>query len=50
MRLDNAYEAQAYLIKYAPIPVRAACVVHGKGLGLPGKMPVLWSKVQCGLI
>lgn len=51
LRREAAREALAAFIRAAHKQgVRCVRVVHGKGLGSPGKMPVLKSKVQSWLI
>jgi len=51
LRRDDAREALAAFVRDAHRQgIRCVRVVHGKGLGSPGKMPVLKSKVQSWLI
>ena len=51
LRRDDAREALAAFIRESHRKgVRCVRVVHGKGLGSPGKTPVLKSKVQSWLI
>ena len=51
LRRDDAREALSHFIKDAKkVGWRCVRIVHGKGLGSPGKTPVLKSKVQGWLI
>jgi DNA-nicking Smr family endonuclease len=51
LRREDAREALAHFIKDAhKVGWRCVRVVHGKGLGSPGKTPVLKGKVQSWLI
>ena len=51
LRRDDAREALSHFIKDAKkVGWRCVRIVHGKGLGSPGKTPVLNSKVQGWLI
>ena len=51
LRTDDAREALATFIREAvKLGLRCVRVVHGKGLGSPGKAPVLKSRVQGWLI
>ena len=51
LRREDAREALAAFIREAHLKgVRCVRVVHGKGLGSPGKTPVLKGKVQSWLI
>ena len=51
MRSDEAREALGQFIREAgKLGVRCVRVVHGKGLGSPGRQPVLKAKVQRWLI
>jgi DNA-nicking Smr family endonuclease len=51
LRQDQAREALAELIRQAHKQgLRCVRVVHGKGLGSPGKTPVLKSRVQRWLV
>ena len=51
LRREDAREALAAFVREAHKQgIRCVRVVHGKGLGSPGKMPVLKSKVQSWLI
>ena len=51
LRREEARESLAAFVRTARREgVRCVRVVHGKGLGSPGKMPVLKSKVQSWLI
>ncbi len=51
LRRDDAREALSHFIKDASkVGWRCVRVVHGKGLGSPGKTPVLKGKVQSWLI
>ena len=51
LRTDDAREALATFIREAvKVGLRCVRVVHGKGLGSPGKAPVLKSRVQGWLI
>jgi DNA-nicking Smr family endonuclease len=51
LRSDEARESLAQFIRDAVrMGWRCVRVVHGKGLGSPGKMPVLKSKVQRWLV
>ena len=51
LRTDEAREALGQFIRHAhKIGLRCVRVVHGKGLGSPGKAPVLKSRVQRWLV
>ena len=51
LRRDDAREALSHFIREAHRHgIRCVRVVHGKGLGSPGKAPVLKSKVQSWLV
>ena len=51
LRRDDAREALSHFIKDAKkVGWRCVRIVHGKGLGSPGKTPILKSKVQGWLI
>ena len=51
LRRDDAREALGQFIREAHKQgIRCVRVVHGKGLGSPGKMPVLKSRVQSWLV
>ena len=51
LRVDDAREALAGFIREAhKAGVRCVRVVHGKGLGSPGKTPVLKGKVHGWLV
>ena len=51
LRREDAREALSHFIKDATkVGWRCVRVVHGKGLGSPGKTPVLKSKVQSWLV
>jgi DNA-nicking Smr family endonuclease len=51
LRSDEARNAMGQFIRDAKrMGWRCVRVVHGKGLGSPGKEPVLKSKVQCWLV
>ena len=51
LRVDEAREALGQFIRHAhKIGARCVRVVHGKGLGSPGKSPVLKSRVQRWLV
>lgn len=51
LRTDEAREALGQFIRHAhKIGVRCVRVVHGKGLGSPGKTPVLKGRVQRWLV
>ena len=51
LRTDEAREALGQFIRHAhKIGARCVRVVHGKGLGSPGKSPVLKSRVQRWLV
>jgi len=51
LRVDEAREALGQFIRHAhKIGLRCVRVVHGKGLGSPGKSPVLKSRVQRWLV
>ena len=51
LRTDDAREALGKFIRMAHRQgIRCIRVVHGKGLGSPGKAPVLKDKVRCWLV
>lgn len=51
LRVDEAREALGQFIRYAhKTGLRCVRVVHGKGLGSPGKTPVLKGRVQRWLV
>ena len=51
LRVDDAREALGEFIRHAhKIGLRCVRVVHGKGLGSPGKSPVLKGRVQRWLV
>ena len=51
LRVDEAREALGQFIRHAhKTGLRCVRVVHGKGLGSPGKSPVLKSRVQRWLV
>ncbi len=51
LRTDEAREALGQFIRYAhKTGLRCVRVVHGKGLGSPGKTPVLKGRVQRWLV
>ena len=51
LRVDEAREALGEFIRHAhKLGVRCVRVVHGKGLGSPGKSPVLKGRVQSWLV
>ena len=51
LRRDDAREALSHFIREAhKHGIRCVRVVHGKGLGSPGKAPILKSKVQSWLV
>jgi len=51
LRVDEAREALGEFIRHAhKLGVRCVRVVHGKGMGSPGKSPVLKGRVQSWLV
>jgi DNA-nicking Smr family endonuclease len=51
LRIDEAREALGEFLRHAhKAGIRCVRVVHGKGLGSPGKAPVLKSRVQRWLV
>ncbi|MEG0445850.1 MAG: Smr/MutS family protein, partial [Comamonas sp.] len=51
LRSDEAREALGQFIRLSHrTGIRCVRIVHGKGLGSPGRMPVLKSKVQRWLV